>query len=129
MMKRTTTRTITFAHPFALNGIDELQPAGSYIVETDEELIQSLSFPAYRSTGTWIRLPSQSHHATATQAVKLTHAELEAALAKDALPIPADPRPAKSVFPLPVPHATPIKGFLSQRSRCLMASMTRMWHW
>lgn len=54
---RTTTRTVTFTRPFELNGLDGVQPAGSYVVETDEELIDSLSFPVYRRIATWIHLP------------------------------------------------------------------------
>jgi hypothetical protein len=54
---RTTSRTVTFTHPFALNGVDGVQPAGSYVVETDEELVDSLSFPVYRRTATWLHLP------------------------------------------------------------------------
>ncbi|GLR82999.1 hypothetical protein [Azospirillum oryzae] len=54
---RTTTRTVTFTRPFELSGMDGVQPAGSYVVETDEELIDSLSFPVYRRTATWIHLP------------------------------------------------------------------------
>jgi hypothetical protein len=98
MIKRTTTRTITFAHPFVLDGIDEVQPAGSYTVETDEELIQTLSFPAYRSTGTWVRLPAQGRVAALQQSVSLTPAELDEALAKDAhvtLTIVGAPTPAE----------------------------------
>jgi len=85
MIRRTTTRSVTFEHPFTLSGIDEVQPAGTYTVETDEELIQALSFPAYRSTGTWIRLPSQGRAAPLTQAVSLTPVELDEVLAKDAI--------------------------------------------
>src|SRR5690348_5630439 len=39
MTMRTTSRTVTFSRPFMLSGIVEPQPAGSYTVETDEELI------------------------------------------------------------------------------------------
>ena len=53
---RTTTRTVTFIHPFNLSGTDEAQPAGTYMVETDEELLQASSIPAYRRIATWIRL-------------------------------------------------------------------------
>ena len=48
MTVRTTSRTVTFMHPFNLSGVDEVQPAGTYTVETDEELLQTLSVPAYR---------------------------------------------------------------------------------
>lgn len=54
---RTTTRTVTFSRPFSLSGVDGVQPAGSYVVETDEELVDSLSFPVYRRTATWLHLP------------------------------------------------------------------------
>ena len=32
---------VTFTHPFNLSGVDEVQPAGTYTVETDEELLES----------------------------------------------------------------------------------------
>jgi hypothetical protein len=48
MTMRTTSRTVTFIHPFNLSGMDKEQPAGTYTVETDEELLQTLSFPLTR---------------------------------------------------------------------------------
>src|ERR1700724_632699 len=39
MTVRTTSKTVTFMHPFSLTGTDEVQPAGTYTVETDEELL------------------------------------------------------------------------------------------
>jgi hypothetical protein len=47
---RITTRVVTFAHPFTLGEPDDAHPAGSYSVETEEELLQDVSFPAYRRT-------------------------------------------------------------------------------
>jgi hypothetical protein len=44
MMNRTTSKTVTFTHPFVLDGLDGPHPAGSYAVETAEELLQALSF-------------------------------------------------------------------------------------
>jgi hypothetical protein len=136
MIERTTTKTVTFLHPFVLSGIDELQPAGSYIVETDEELIQTLSFPAYRSTGTWIRLPSQGRSATFAQAVKLTPAELGAALARDALLPPtvaAQPSgerlPADRVKPRLVRRAASTMDALNQGFRCVTAHLARAWRY
>jgi hypothetical protein len=55
MTVRTTSRTVTFVHPFNLSGTDEVQPAGIYTVETDEELLQA-SIPAYRRIATLLRL-------------------------------------------------------------------------
>ena len=37
MTVRTTSKTVTFMHPFSLTGTDEVQPAGTYTVETDED--------------------------------------------------------------------------------------------
>ena len=42
MTVRTTSKTVTFMHPFSLTGTDEVQPAGTYTVETDEELLSAL---------------------------------------------------------------------------------------
>jgi hypothetical protein len=48
MTIRTSSKTVTFAHPFLLKGVDRILAAGDYRVVTDEELIEGLSFPAYR---------------------------------------------------------------------------------
>lgn len=58
MRTRTTSRTINFHRPFILDGFDKVQPAGSYVVETEEEELGSLSVPAYRHMGSIIILNS-----------------------------------------------------------------------
>jgi len=62
MTMRTTEKTITFHRPFCLKGVDRLLPPADYRVMTDEELIQGLSFPAYRrvSTAIFVQAPSGS---------------------------------------------------------------------
>ena len=45
---------MTFKHPFSLKGVDGMLPAGDYRVLTDEELIDGLSFLAYRRVATMI---------------------------------------------------------------------------
>ena len=37
MTLRTRREKLAFAHPFALDGVDEVQAAGTYTVQTDEE--------------------------------------------------------------------------------------------
>ena len=54
MSTRTTGKTVTFAHPFLLKGVDRTLPPGDYRVVTDEELIEGLSFPVYRRMSTMI---------------------------------------------------------------------------
>jgi hypothetical protein len=45
---------------FSLKGIDRWLPPTSYRVVTDEELIEGLSFPAYRRVSTAIFVPAES---------------------------------------------------------------------
>ena len=59
MTVRTSRKSVTFTQPFSLSGFDEVQPAGTYTVETDEELLPGLSFPAYRRVATLIFLRSR----------------------------------------------------------------------
>ncbi len=59
MISRTTTSVMTFVHPFILAGYTDELPAGDYEVIVDEELIQSLSFAAYRRTATHIMILGQ----------------------------------------------------------------------
>src|SRR5690348_11278725 len=84
MPDRTSSETVTFRHPFKLSGADDVQPAGRYIVETDEELLQTLSFPAYRRLSTVIRLPGRSNSMELARIINVDPAELSAALARDA---------------------------------------------
>jgi hypothetical protein len=64
--------------------MDWEQPAGSYSVETDEELLLGVSFPVYRWVATAIRLPSPGGAPTTVRIVSTTPAELAAALEGDA---------------------------------------------
>jgi hypothetical protein len=61
MTVRTTSKTVTFMHPFNLSGTDEVQPAGTYTVETDEELPEPASFPAYRRISTMMDRVASLH--------------------------------------------------------------------
>jgi hypothetical protein len=84
MTVRTTTRTVTFTRPFILKGLEEEQPAGSYTVETDEELLEGASVPAYRRIATLIRLPGRPGSAVLGYVVDIDAEELAVALEKDA---------------------------------------------
>ena len=67
MTTRTTSRMVTFSHPFFLNGIGEVRPAGTYTVETDEELVQEISFPVFCRTVMFMVLPgSPQRHRSCT---------------------------------------------------------------
>jgi hypothetical protein len=83
MTIRTTRKTVTFSRPFALSGVDNIQPSGTYTVDTDEELIEGLSFLAYRRVATLLHLPSTSSRVGVTELVTINPSELEAALKRD----------------------------------------------
>jgi hypothetical protein len=83
MTARTTSTTVTFVKPFKLSGMDGVQAAGSYRLESDEELLEDLSFPVYRRTATYIVLPGQPGSMILTQTIKIDPAELEIVLKRD----------------------------------------------
>ena len=90
MTVRTSRKTVTFKQPFSLRGIDEVQPAGSYTVETDEELLPGLSFPAYRRVATLIFLRSRGRGPVVEEVANIDPLELQAAQDKGCRP--AQPR-------------------------------------
>jgi hypothetical protein len=79
MTVRTSSKTVTFAHPFLLKGVDRILAAGDYRVVTDEELIEGLSFPVYRRVATMIFLPAESGNASMVEMVTIDPQDLQAA--------------------------------------------------
>jgi hypothetical protein len=84
MTMRTSRKSVTFTQPFSLNGIDKVQPAGTYTVETDEELLPGLSFPAYRRIATLIFLRPRGRGAVVEEVANIDPLELQAAQERDA---------------------------------------------
>ena len=85
MTVRTTRTTISFSQPFELRDLDGIQPAGDYLLDTDEELIEGLSRLAYRRVATLLHLPSTSRPQDRTEVFSVSPAELDAALQKDGI--------------------------------------------
>lgn len=83
MPERTTSSLVTFLHPFSLAGIDEKQPAGTYTVETVDELLETLSFVAYRRLSTTIELPAAGSAARQRQITEIDSADLAQAQERD----------------------------------------------
>ena len=81
MTVRATTRTVTFHRPFYLKGVDRLLPPADYRVVTDEELIDGLSFAAYRRVSTAIFVPAES--GCAIEMVSIDPLDLQAAQDQD----------------------------------------------
>ena len=86
MTTRTSKKTVTFRRPFVLGGFDEVLPAGAYHVETDEELLEGISFPAYRRILTLIHLHAKPCHPGRTRTLTIDPNELDAALKRDQAP-------------------------------------------
>jgi len=84
MTMRTTKSTVTFAHPFRLGAFGEQLPAGRYPIESDEELLEALSFPVYRRTATMMQLMADPRHPGVTEIAMIDPTQLEEALAEDA---------------------------------------------
>jgi len=84
MTVRTSRNSVTFTRPFSLSGIDDEQPAGTYTVETDEELLPGLSFPAYRRIATLIFLHPRRGGPIVEEVVNIDPLELQAAQERDA---------------------------------------------
>ncbi|HLZ66664.1 MAG TPA: hypothetical protein VKQ29_10560 [Aliidongia sp.] len=88
MLTRTHTRTVTFDRPFLLEGCDGVQQAGRYVVETEEELLQSLSFPAWHRVRSTLRAEAPPGGSMRRQVAEIDPAELEQALERDAAATP-----------------------------------------
>ena len=85
MIARSLSKTVVFNRPFLLKGIDRTLPAGSYRVVTDEELIDGISFPAYRRVATMVFVPA-APGASSVEMVIIDPLDLQAALDRDARP-------------------------------------------
>ena len=86
MTIRTSKKTVTFRRPFVLGGFNEELPAGAYTVETDQELLEGISFPVYRRILTVIHLHPSSAHPGLTQTLTIDPNELDTALKRDQAP-------------------------------------------
>ena len=81
MAIRTTRSKATFQAPFVLAELDDPQPAGTYDVETDEEIVEGNSRTVYVRVATLLHLDN----GWTTRIVTIDPAGLAAALANDAL--------------------------------------------
>ena len=83
VLRRSHDRVWTFNKVFVLNGVDRPLQPGSYRVVTDEELIEGLSFPAYRRVATMMFVPGPN--GLSLEMVTIDPAELQAAHERDAV--------------------------------------------
>jgi len=98
---RTSEKRVTFRRPFVLGGSDEVFPAGTYSVETDEELLEGISFPAYRRVLTLIHLNATPAHPGLSRVLTIDPDELDTALERDQAPAGMAAGPDTGVAPEP----------------------------
>ena len=84
MTIRTSSKTVSFARPFLLKGIDRVLAAGQYKVITDEELIEELSFPVFHRVATMIFVPADSQNSSSVEMVAIDPRDLQDAQDRDA---------------------------------------------
>lgn len=89
MLNRIRTETVTFKHPFRIADLAEDQPAGEYVVETNEELLTGVSFIAYRRVKVLMHLRSRKDRPGLTETVWLEPDEFDRVRERDSA---ADPR-------------------------------------
>jgi hypothetical protein len=91
MLNRTKRSTIRFSSEVSLIGIEQILPAGDYSIVEDEELIEGLSWAAYRRTGTFIEVPAALSSAHAVQIFEINREELDAAISQGIASLGTDP--------------------------------------
>lgn len=91
--------SIVFRRPFCLEGVEDIQWAGTYFVQIEEEIVESLSVYAVRRISTSILVPIHPGHAGSTQSMLVEQRDLEEAIRQDALPAPRTSVPNAGIPP------------------------------
>lgn len=85
MTTRSTTSVVEFKHPFVVPGSARQFPPGRYEVLVEEELIEGLSFAAFRETGAYLMIHEKGHSTRPTEMRSISSAYLDMALKRDAI--------------------------------------------
>lgn len=83
MVTRTTRDTVVFSKPVVLAGLDEALPAGRYAIETDEDLLEGVSFPVWRRLTVYMQLHPRAGRPGLTQTLTISPSDLDEALERD----------------------------------------------
>lgn len=83
MTLRSTRSRVTFSKPFTLAGYPGDLPAGDYEILAEEELLQGLSFEAYRRTATYLTVRHKGVRQGQTELRMTTESDLKKALRQD----------------------------------------------
>lgn len=85
MNSRSLRSKVTFVGSFQLAGDEHLLPPGTYEVLIEEELLEGLSFEAYRRTGTYLMVDVRTNGTKVSEMRSITMEDLDAALLHDRL--------------------------------------------
>ncbi|WP_306751624.1 hypothetical protein [Paracoccus actinidiae] len=85
MSTRSSTSIVEFKHPFVVPGSPEQFPPGRYEVLVEEELLEGLSFAAYRETGAYLMIYGRGQNSGPTEMRLISSSYLTMALKRDAL--------------------------------------------
>ena len=99
MPVRTTSKTVTFKRPFIIGGFDQLQPPGSYTIDTEEEQLDAVSHPVWKRLATVIAI----NNAGATEYRRIDPDELHKALMRDGQQEDPNGQPPKGQLNRPRP--------------------------
>jgi hypothetical protein len=83
MTMRSSTSHVEFRHPFNVPGSREQLPPGRYEVLVEEELLEGLSFAAYKETAAYLMIYGKGHKSGPTEMRPISSAYLNMALKRD----------------------------------------------
>ena len=89
MTMRTTKSAVTFVQPFRLGAFGEQLPLGHYPTETDDELLDGMSFPAYQRTATIMQLTLDPQRPSVTEIAMVDPQQFEEAPTMEGMQPPA----------------------------------------
>lgn len=83
MLTRSTRSMVTFSNDFMIGDSQRELPPGTYEIIVEEDLIQGISFEAYRRTATYLMIRGRGSNAGQTTMQVITQEDLEHAIACD----------------------------------------------
>ncbi len=83
MLTRSTRSMVTFSNDFTIGDEQRELAAGTYEIVVEEELLQGLSFEAYRRTATYLMVRGRGSNAGQTTMQMTPKEDLEHAIARD----------------------------------------------
>ena len=90
MLSKTSESIVTFHHPFSIGNAISDHPAGSFRVVKEEELIEGLSFTAYRAVSICLQMPAIGALGAAQHFVDVSGHDLDVALDADSQMLSSD---------------------------------------